>query len=78
MKIKHLSVTVKYRVGLGRLNMPKKVYEEIDKAMDNGHDIDMNDHRYPNAADWLADTIQERDCMDWNCEVDDLQVQKKS
>ncbi|WP_286894925.1 MULTISPECIES: hypothetical protein [Sphingobacterium] len=71
-KIKHLTVTVKYRVGLGDISLPKKVLDQLNQAADNGHDIEMNDQRYPLAGDWLSDTIQERNCMDWECEIEEL------
>ncbi|MFE2861002.1 hypothetical protein [Sphingobacterium multivorum] len=71
-KIKDITVSVTYRVGLGGITLPKKVLDQLNEAADKGHDIDMSDHRYPLAADWLNNTIREGDCMDWKCEIEEL------
>ena len=73
-KIETLEVTVKYRVELGGLNVPKKVLEQLNHAIDNGRELgtDTQTGEYAEASSWLMDNIQEKDCMDWECEIDDL------
>jgi Flp pilus assembly protein CpaB len=71
-RIKHISVTVKYQVGLGGFDMPEDVYAEICKAMKKDKDINFQSSEYPNAAEWLNNNIKERDCFDWESKIDDL------
>lgn len=72
VKVEDLWVKVTYEVKLGDLEIPKDVYYEIEKASDEGRDIEMNAGRYVNAEDWLSRKIVESDCMEWKCEVIDL------
>ena len=67
--IKDLTVKVTYEVGLGDLEMPIEVYNEIQEADENGNDIEMNSLKYPNAEQWLSQNIKESDCMEWKAEV---------
>ena len=71
--VKDLTVKVTYRVGLGDVEMPQEVYDQINEAMDNGDEIDPTGMpKYPKAAEWLSDNIREGDCMDWSAEVEDI------
>lgn len=71
--VKDLIVEVKYRVRLGDVEMPQKVYDQLIEATDNGDVIDpIGMPKYPEAAEWLSDNIRERDCMDWECEIQDI------
>jgi len=75
-KIKKLNVTVTYSVGLGNLsNVPKKVVEQLEEAYDSGHTIASFDvgQPYQEAMDWLVENIKQRDCFDWECEIDNLE-----
>jgi len=72
MIVKDLRVTVKYSVGLGNVEMPEEAYKQLVEAADNGIAIDPCGMTYLEAADWLGENIKERDCMDWECEVDDI------
>jgi len=69
-KVKKLSVTVTYKVGLGNVKVPKEVYEELVKAAEKGDEIEM--HKYPEAAEWMTSNVRERDCFDWNVQIDEL------
>lgn len=72
VNIETLTVSVKYRVCLGNLEVPEKVKQQLIEAQERGHEIDPSYcTKYPEAAEWLSDNIRERDCMDWECEVDD-------
>lgn len=71
--VKDLTVEVKYRVGLGNVEVPDDVFEQLVEAADNWDRIDptmMN--KYVEAAEWLTENIRERDCMDWECEIEDI------
>lgn len=72
VKVEDLWVKVTYEVKLGDLEIPKDVYDEIIGAGEKGKDIEMNSLEYSNAEGWLSQNIQERDCMDWKCEIIDL------
>lgn len=72
MKIDNLTVTVKYRVGLGKLKVPKKVYDQLIAAEKRGDTLEPDNMKYPDATEWLSDNIREKDCMDWECEIYDL------
>lgn len=73
-KIKDLTVKVTYEVGLGDLEMPIDVYNEIQEADENGHDIDgmSSAGKYLKASEWLGKNIKESDCMEWKAEVIEL------
>lgn len=68
-KVKNLTVIVKYTVGLGNIDMPKIVYEQIKEAHEEGDEIDIAG-KYDEALGWLTANIKENDCMDWECEID--------
>lgn len=69
--IKDLTVKVTYDVGLGDLEMPIEVYNEIQEADENGDEIDgmSSAGKYLKASEWLSQNIQERDCMEWKAAV---------
>lgn len=71
-KVKELTVKVTYRVGLGDVEMPKKVYKQLAEAYDNGDEIDSSGMEYAEAAEWLSNNIKEADCMDWEAELEEL------
>lgn len=67
--IKKLTVTVTYTVGLGNIEVPDEVYDDLAKHYDD------NEWEVPEdsiAAEWLADNIKEKDAMSWSYEIDDL------
>jgi len=71
--VKDLTVEVKYRVGLGNVEVPDDVFEQLVEAADNWDRIYptmMN--KYVEAAEWLTENIRERDCMDWEYEIEDI------
>jgi hypothetical protein len=71
--IKDLTVKVTYRVGLGGVEMPEKVHQQLLEASENGDEIEMGGiSKYPDAYDWLSDNIRERDCMDWEAEIEEV------
>jgi hypothetical protein len=69
-KVKELSVTVKYSVGLGDIEIPDDVYNEIIKSQDSFIEIAADSqHLYPQAFQWFIDNIKERDCIDITYEI---------
>lgn len=71
-KVNDLTVQVTYRVGLGDVEMPENVYQQIEEAYENGDEIDSSCMEYQDAADWLINNIREKDCMDWSAEIEEL------
>jgi hypothetical protein len=71
--IKDLTVKVTYRVGLGEVEMPEKVHQQLLEVSENGDEIEMGGiSKYPEAYEWLSDNIRERDCMDWEAEIEEV------
>lgn len=71
--IKDLTIKVTYRVGLGNVEVPDEVYNELTKAYDEGGDVPEWDDELENAKEWLSDNIREADAMEWEYEIDDFQ-----
>lgn len=71
-KVKDLTVKVTYRVGLGDVDMPDEVYNELAEAYDNGDELDPTRMNYPKASEWLSDHIRESDCIDWEVELEEI------
>ena len=57
--IKDLTIKVTYRVGLGNVEVPDEVYNELAKAYDEGGDVPEWDDELENAKEWLSDNIRE-------------------
>lgn len=75
MKKVEITVKVAYTVGLSEAEMPKKVYEQISEAYENGEEIEpmgAKGMKYPDASEWIRNNIKEDDCMDWTCEIQDF------
>lgn len=71
--IKDLTVKVTYRVGLGEVEMPEKVHQQLLEASENGDEIEMNGiSKYPDAYEWLSDNIHEHYCMDWEAQIEEV------
>ena len=69
--IKDLNVTVTYTVGLGGVEVPDKVFEQLDKMAKYEITIGLdNTDEYEEAFGWLIDNIREDDAMDWEYEVE--------
>lgn len=78
--IKDLTVKVTYRVGLGNVKVPNKVYDALSQCYDEGGEVPMPDEctitgrkELAEAAEWLSDNIQQNDAMDWEFEIEDFQ-----
>ena len=68
--IKDLAVTVTYTVELGGVEVPDKVFEQLNKMADYGFSVGIGDSdEYEKAFEWLMNNIREDDAMDWKYEV---------
>ena len=72
MKIKDLTIKVTYIVGLGNIEVPDEVYNELAKAYDEGGDVPGWDDELENANEWLLDNIRQNDAMEWEFEIEDF------
>lgn len=72
MKASNLTITVRYRVTLGDIEIPDKVFNQLAEAYDNGSTLEPDMMKYPDASNWLSENIKESDCHDWECEVDEI------
>ena len=69
--IKDLTVKVTYTVGLSDVKVPEEVAKQLEQMADYGFTVeDCESSKYPEAFDWLAYNIKERDAMDWAYEVE--------
>lgn len=74
-EIKDLQVTVTYKVGLGGLKVTEEVYNQLMEIFEKGQPIDpsgISGIEYPAVSDWIGGNIEERDCFDWEFEIDEL------
>lgn len=71
--IKDLSVKVTYKVGLGNLKVPNKVYKQLNEIFDEGGEVNGMEMEYTEATEWLRNNIREADCCDLEYEIDDLE-----
>ena len=65
--IKDLDVKVTYRVGLGDVKVPDKVFKQLTEIAEKGIELDGAE-----ANEWLRDNIKERDCYDLEYEITEL------
>tara|TARA_R110000868_G_scaffold176916_5_gene414997 strand:+ start:9685 stop:9906 length:222 start_codon:yes stop_codon:yes gene_type:complete len=69
--IENLDVRVTYSVGLGDIEVPDEIYDELMEIVNNGIEVDENCEYYE-AAEWLRDNIREGDCYERNAEIIDI------
>ena len=76
-KINDITVKVTYTVGLSNVQVSDELYEAICNSYDNGYrlgsDCDSGDDAC-DATDWISSNIRESDAMDWEYEIEDLDV----
>ena len=66
--IKDLSVTVTYTVQYGNIEVPDKVFEQLE----NNSEISSDDMENSEALEWLSDNMKEDDAMDWKYQIEDI------
>lgn len=75
-KIKELSVSVTYKVGLSDLEVSDKIYSGLEKIEERGHwdESEFNvDDDILDAAEWISNNIKQEDCFSWEYEIDELE-----
>lgn len=71
MKTITLNVTCKYDVEL-TCDVPDRVYEQLCDIYDNGGTVSDSELYKGDAANWLADNVSERDALNWEYEINDI------
>lgn len=78
--IKGLTVEVTYRVSLGNVKVPNKVYDALSQCYDEGGEVPMPDEctitgreKLTETARWLSDNIRQDDATDWEFEIEDFE-----
>lgn len=76
--INDITVKVTYTVSLGSIEVDDEIYEAICNSYDNnlqlGSDCFIGEIDAVEASEWLNDHIRESDAMDWEYEIEDLDV----
>lgn len=75
-KIKDLTVTVTYTVGLCDVEVSEKVFKALNALADRGC-VHCNlvglDEQVDTAFEWLGDNINEGDACNWEYEITDME-----
>lgn len=71
MKTITLNVTCKYDVEI-ICDVPDDVYRQLCDIYDNGGSISDGELRDGDAMDWLAAHVNERDALNWEYEINDI------
>lgn len=74
VNIKTLEIEIKYKVGLGGIEMPQKVYEQLLSKIESYKELSMGDLDCDEAQQWIQQNIHEQDCFDWNAEIIELET----
>jgi adenosylhomocysteinase len=75
-RIKDLTVTVTYTVGLSDVEVNEKVFDALKALADRGcvHcDLVDRDEQVGTAFEWLGDNICEADACNWEYEITDME-----
>lgn len=75
-RIKDLTVTVTYTVGLGDIEVNEKVFDAL-KALEDRGCVHCNlvgrDEQIDTAFEWLGDNINENDACNWEYEIEEME-----
>lgn len=72
-KIKSLTVKTSFKVGLGDIEAPKKVIEQLEEMNENCDTADTSSFDFAEATEWLRDNIHLRDCFECEWEVERIE-----
>lgn len=76
--INDITVKVTYTVSLGSIEVDDKIYKAICNSYDNnlqlGSDCFIDEIDAVKTSEWLDNHIRESDAMDWEYEIEDLDV----
>lgn len=73
MKI-DIKVKVTYSVGLGDIDVSQEVLTELQESCADVCEVD--ELKHAEAYWWLVSKIKEKDCYDWNVEIEHLKVKE--
>ena len=75
-RIKDLTVTVTYTVGLSDVEVNEKVFDALNALADRGS-VHCNfvdrDEQVGTAFEWLGDNINEVDACNWEYEIEEIE-----
>ena len=74
MKIE-IECTVTYKVSI-TVEVDQATFDVLRAAEERGKAIDLVNPETAEAAEWLGNNIEEGDAMDWECEIDSLEVEE--
>lgn len=75
-RIKDLTVTVTYTVGLSDVEVNEKVFDALNALADRGSvhcDFAGRDEQIGTAFEWLGDNINENDACGWEYEIEEME-----
>ena len=73
-KIKSLKVKTTFKVGLGDIEVPDGVFEQLQEISEIGETVDPVSFDYAESAEWLRDHIHLRDCFECEWEIEDMET----
>ena len=79
-RIKDLTVTVTYTVGLGDVEVNEKVFNALNALADRGNvhcDLLGQDEQVDTAFEWLGDNINENDACNLGYEIEEMEEYEK-
>ena len=75
-RIKDLTVTVTYTVGLSDVEVNEKVFDALNALADRGSvhcNLVDRDEQVGTAFEWLGDNINENDACNWEYEMEEME-----
>lgn len=73
MNVKNLQVKTVYQVGLGDVEIPENVLEQLKEMEESGDTFSDMNEKYADAIEWMDANIKESDCFEWSYEVIEVQ-----
>lgn len=75
VNIKTFEIEIKFKVGLGGIEMPQKVYDQLLSKIESYKDLVMGDLDCDEAMQWVQQNIHEQDCYSWSAEIIELETE---
>ncbi|OUP37238.1 hypothetical protein [Bacteroides sp. An19] len=73
-KIKELNVSVTYEVTLCDIEVPDEVYEALENIDEiSTQDCFSSESKETTALDWLSTHVREKDGLEWNYSINNLE-----
>lgn len=64
--VKSIGIEVTYRLEYGNLEIPKRVQDQLLKAMRNNESISYTNEKYEESTEWIKNNIDESDAFEWS------------